>query len=311
MGRLGQTDQLDQDQMDRLSQLPFELLCVISRLVAGAGFVEYCAPLACASSTVRRATLAGARGSFSLVLRPELSRCHAYTAQKIISMRPAHVAFYSAHAFLKAIELVPLDDHYVLASIETAWYTRRRVAATQVDVGNSVLARVAALGSADLAVPSCCATDADVEALVAGRDIARLCVSRNMAVTRLPSCVATLVELRIASTSVRDLGPLRSARNLRVLDASRTRVRDLGPVEELMAAGTLRSVNLAFAPIASIGRVCATTIVDPRILDLAFSALRGILASIKDPVCEITSAGWAVWSSNDPLGSFVSVEVID
>jgi hypothetical protein len=257
---------------------------------------------------MRRATLAGARDSFSLVLRPELSRCHAYTAQKIVSMRPAHIAFYSAHAFLKAIELVPLD---VLASIETAWYTRRRVAATQVDVGNSVLARVAALGSADLAVPSCCATDTDVEALVAGRDVARLCVSRNMAVTRLPSCVATLVELRIASTSVRDIGPLRSARNLRVLDASRTRVRDLGPVEELMAAGTLRSVNLAFAPIASIGRVCATTIVDPRILDLAFSALRGILASIKDPVCEITSAGWAVWSSNDPLGSFVSVEVID
>lgn len=303
-------DKLDQlAPLAQLAQLPFELLCVIARLVASAGFVEFCAPLVCASSTMRRATLSagGARGSYTLVLRPELSRCHAYTAQRIMSMRPAHVAFYSAHAFLRAIELVP---HDVLASIETAWYTRRRVAATQ-DVANSVLSRVAALGSTDLAVPSCCATDTDVEALVKGRDVARLCVSRNLAVTRVPSCVATLVELRIASTSVRDLGPLRSARNLRVLDASRTRVRDLGPVEELMAAGTLRSVNLAFAPIASIGRVCATTIVDPRILDLAFSALRGILASIKDPVCEITSAGWAVWSSHDPLGSFVSVEVID
>jgi hypothetical protein len=290
-----------------MDRVPFELLCVITRLVAAAGYTEFCAPLSCASSTMRRATLS-VRGSYTLVLRPELAQCPVYTARKIAAMRPAHVAFYSAHALLRALELVPLD---ALASIETAWYTRRRVQAAPVDVSNSVLARVAALGSTDLAVPSCCATDADVDALVAGRDVRRLCVSRNLAVTLVPSCVATLVELRIASTSVRDLGPLRAARNLRVLDASRTRVRDLGPVEDLMAAGSLRSVNLAFAPITSIGRVCATTIVDPRILDLAFSALRGILASITDPVCEITSAGWAVWSSHDPLGSFVSVEVID
>lgn len=291
-----------------MDRVPFELLCLIARHVADAGYTEFCAPFSCASSTMRRAATQGARGSYTLVLRPELSRCAAYTAQKIAAMRPAHVAFYSAHALLRAIELVPLE---ALATIETAWYTRRRVQAAPVDVGNSVLSRVAALGSTDLAVPSCCATDGDVEALVKGRDVRRLCVSRNLAVTRVPSCVATLVELRIASTSVRDLEPLRAARGLRVLDASRTRVRDLGPVEELMAAGVLRSVNLAFAPIASIRRVCATTIVDPRIMDLAFAALRGILASIKDPVCEINSDGWAVWSSHDPLGSFVSVEVID
>jgi hypothetical protein len=166
----------------------------------------------------------------------------------------------------------------------------------------------------DVAVPECDATDADVDEILIGRARThRLCVSGNASVTRLPraSVCATLVELRIASTSIGDLAPLVDARRLRVLDASNTRVRDLTPVEKLMEAGTLRAVNIAYTPVTSIARVCATTVVDPRMLDMAFLALRGIMRAIKDPVCEVTPKGWALWSSLAPLDTFVSVEVTD
>ena len=166
----------------------------------------------------------------------------------------------------------------------------------------------------DVAVPECDATDEDVDEILIGRARThRLCVSGNASVTRLPraSVCATLVELRIASTSIGDLAPLVDARRLRVLDASNTRVRDLTPVEKLMEAGTLRAVNIAYTPVTSIARVCATTVVDPRMLDMAFLALRGIMRAIKDPVCEVTPKGWALWSSLAPLDTFVSVEVTD
>jgi hypothetical protein len=168
--------------------------------------------------------------------------------------------------------------------------------------------------STDVAVPECDATDEDVDEILIGRARThRLCVSGNASVTRLPraSVCATLVELRIASTSIGDLAPLVDARRLRVLDASNTRVRDLTPVEKLMEEGTLRAVNIAYTPVTSISRVCATTVVDPRMLDMAFLALRGIMRAIKDPVCEVTPKGWALWSSLAPLDTFVSVEVTD
>jgi hypothetical protein len=171
-----------------------------------------------------------------------------------------------------------------------------------------------AYNATDVAVPECGATDEDIDdVLVTRARTQRLCVSGNARVTRLPraSVCATLVELRIASTSIGDLAPLVGARRLRVLDASNTRVRDLTPVEKLMEEGTLRAVNIAYTPVTSIARVCATTVVDPRMLDMAFLALRGIMRAIKDPVCEVTPKGWALWSSLAPLDTFVSVEVTD
>ena len=171
-----------------------------------------------------------------------------------------------------------------------------------------------AYNATDVAVPECDANDEDVEEILACRvRTHRVCVSGNAGITRLPraSVCATLVELRIASTSIGDLAPLVDARRLRFLDASNTRVRDLTPVEKLMEEGTLRAVNIAYTPVTSIRRVCATTVVDPRMLDMAFLALRGIMRAIKDPVCEVTPKGWALWSSLAPLDTFVSVEVTD
>jgi hypothetical protein len=307
-----------------MNDLPFEVLCSIASEIAMAGYVRYCAPLSCASRTMRDAARS-ARASFSLVIRPGLAASAQCTARTIASVRPAHVVFHEARLFLGALDLVPRD---VLAGIETAWYKntksrssyrrpaiiRASGAPSRSDGLSGTACWCGMKNATDLAVPGCGATDNEVEEILLSRKRTyRMCVSRNINVTRLPcaSVCAALVELRIASTAIADLAPLRGARNLRALDASSTRVRDLAPVESLMEAGSLRAVNIAYAPIATISRVCATTVVDPRILDMAFVALRGIMRTIKEPVCEVTPNGWAVWSSLDPLDTFVSVEVTD
>jgi hypothetical protein len=353
--------------------IPFDVVCAIAGELARSGYVRYCVPLSCVSTTMRDAARS-AKKWFALVIRPELARSADrtdladLTARTIASVRPAHIVFYEARLFLRALDPVDPVAPGVLETIETAWYRRgcsyRSATGNKRNIGywtgshggvtgvttNNCPMEAPVYGTAhiekekekekenekenenekgtwlwkecvrrahnatDVAVPECDATDADVDEILVGRARThRLCVSGNASVTRLPraSVCATLVELRIASTSIGDLAPLVDARRLRVLDASNTRVCDLTPVEKLMEAGTLRAVNIAYTPVTSIARVCATTVVDPRMLDMAFLALRGIMRAIKDPVCEVTPKGWALWSSLAPLDTFVSVEVTD
>ena len=343
--------------------IPFDVVCAIAGELARSSYTRYCVPLSCVSKTMRDAARS-AKKWFALVIRPELAGrtdLTDLTARTIASVRPAHIVFYEARLFLRA--LAPVAP-VVLETIETAWYRRgcsyRNASGNKRNIGywtsshggvtgvttNNCPMEAPVYGAAyiekenekenekekekgtwfwkecvrrahnatDVAVPECDATDADVDEILIGRARThRLCVSGDASVTRLPraSVCATLVELRIASTSIGDLAPLVDARRLRVLDASNTRVRDLTPVEKLMEEGTLRAVNIAYTPVTSIARVCATTVVDPRMLDMAFLALRGIMRAIKDPVCEVTPKGWALWSSLAPLDTFVSVEVTD